>query len=169
MPPGVGLRPRGCSCRRGLVFTPLARRERPQTIPLESRPRTLYLGQGALPALPPRRLRIVPPAAATNDLALRVVDAVKAWGTNVPHRQSLGCHPGTSFEAPGSQSRPPASPPPTSPPGRVFTMPDFSVHGADPGVHDARSRCSRCPDPGVHDEPIRVFTMPRFPHSITVG
>jgi hypothetical protein len=35
----------------------------------------------------------------------------------------------------------------------------------DLGVHDARSRCSRCADLSVHDAPIPVFTIGRFPHS----
>jgi hypothetical protein len=34
----------------------------------------------------------------------------------------------------------------------------------DLGVHDARSRCSRCADLSVHDAPIPVFTIGRFPH-----
>jgi hypothetical protein len=42
-------------------------------------------------------------------------------------------------------------------------MPDFSVHDADPGVHDDRSQRSRWSDFGVHDAPIRAFTLVRFP------
>ena len=44
-------------------------------------------------------------------------------------------------------------------------MPDFSVHDAGPGVHDGRFQRSRWSDFGVHDAPIRAFTMVRFPHS----
>jgi hypothetical protein len=48
-------------------------------------------------------------------------------------------------------------------------MPDFSVHDADPGVHDGRSQRSRWSDLGVHDAPIRAFTMVRFPQSASTS
>jgi hypothetical protein len=41
-------------------------------------------------------------------------------------------------------------------------------HTPDPGVHDGRSRCSRCPDPDVHDVPIPVFTIDRFPQGRSI-
>src|SRR5438309_8254053 len=39
----------------------------------------------------------------------------------------------------------------------AFTMTDLRVH-------DHRDPRSRCADPGVHDRPIRAFTMRRNPH-----
>ncbi len=41
---------------------------------------------------------------------------------------------------------------------------DIRVHDADIRVHDARSQRSRWTDLSVHDPPIPVFTMGRYPH-----
>ncbi len=64
---------------------------------------------------------------------------------------------------PWSQSRParviPRSPPCSRWPISAFTMPET-------GVHDGRSRCSRCRDLSVHDAPIPLFTIGRFPHDV---
>src|SRR5262249_36906631 len=43
-----------------------------------------------------------------------------------------------------------------------FTISDLRVHHPDLGVHDERSRCSRCADPRVHDGPIPAFTFGRY-------
>jgi hypothetical protein len=45
-------------------------------------------------------------------------------------------------------------------------MADPGVHDADPGVHERRSWRSRSPDPAVHDEPTRVFTIVRNPQPL---